>query len=93
MSEGSTKETVVSITDDDVPDVEVSFGAATYSVAESDDTSTTETMENEVTVKVKLDADPRAHGNDPADRHGPGRRVERRLLGSAGERRVQQRGH
>ena len=34
VSEGSTKETVVSITDDDVPDVEVDFGAATYTVAE-----------------------------------------------------------
>ena len=58
VTEGTTKETVVSITDDDVPDVEVSFGAATYSVAESDDTTTTETRENEVVVKVTLSIDP-----------------------------------
>ena len=58
MTAGTTDVAVVSITDDDVPDVEVSFGAATYSVAESDDTSTAETMENEVVVKVTLSADP-----------------------------------
>ena len=58
VSEGTTKETVVSITDDDVPSVTVEFGSATYSVDETDDTSTTETQENEVVVTVTLSADP-----------------------------------
>ena len=58
VTEGTTKETVISITDDDVPSVTVEYGSATYSVEESDDASTTETKENEVTVTVKLSADP-----------------------------------
>ena len=58
VTEGTTKETVVTITDDDVPAVTVSFGSATYSVDESDDTSTTEDKENEVVVAVTLSADP-----------------------------------
>ena len=48
MSEGSPDETVVSITDDDDPSVTVSFGQATYTVAEG----------STATVKVKLSADP-----------------------------------
>ena len=48
VSAGSTDETVVSITDDDLPSVEVSFEQATYTVAEG----------SSVTVKVKLDAEP-----------------------------------
>ena len=48
VSEGSTKEAVVSITDDDVPSVTVSFEQGSYTVAEG----------SQVTVKVKLDADP-----------------------------------
>ena len=55
---GATPETTVSIDDDDDPPVEVSFGQATYNVAESDDTSTPDVAENEVEVKVKLSADP-----------------------------------
>ena len=58
VTEGTTKETTISITDDDVPAVTVEFGAAAYSVEESDDTSTTEDKENEATVTVKLSADP-----------------------------------
>ena len=58
VTEGTTKETVISITDDDVPSVTVEYGSATYSVEESDDATTTETKENEVTVTVKLSADP-----------------------------------
>ena len=58
VTEGTTNETVVSITDDDVPAVTVSFDKATYSVAESDDSSTTEVEEHKVSVKVKLSADP-----------------------------------
>ena len=48
----------VSITDDDVPAVEVSFELASYTVAESDDASTVDKRENEVTVKVTLSAEP-----------------------------------
>ena len=58
VSEGTTKETVVSITDDDVPAVTVSYEQGTYTVAESDDSSTTEVEEHKATVKVKLSADP-----------------------------------
>ena len=42
VTEGTTKETTISITDDDVPSVTVEFGSATYSVEESDDATTTE---------------------------------------------------
>ena len=48
VTEGSPDETVVSITDDDVPSVSISFAQATYTVAEG----------SNVTVKVKLSADP-----------------------------------
>ena len=49
VSEGSTKETVVSITDDDLPaDVDVEFEQGTYTVAEG----------STVTVKVTLSEDP-----------------------------------
>ena len=58
VSAGSTDETTVSITDDDVPSVSVNFGSATYSVAETDDTSTMSVKENEATVTVTLSADP-----------------------------------
>ena len=49
---------MVTITDDDVPAVEVSFELATYTVAEGDDASTVDKRENEVTVKVTLSANP-----------------------------------
>ena len=58
VSQGSTDETVVHITDDDDPEVSVSFEQSSYTVAESDDTETTELQENRVTVKVVLSADP-----------------------------------
>ena len=58
VSAGTTDETTVSITDDDVPAVEVSFEHSSYTVAESDDASTTSEKENEVTVTVTLDAEP-----------------------------------
>ena len=48
VSEGTTNETVVSITDDDVPAVTVSYEQATYTVAEG----------SSITVKVKLDVAP-----------------------------------
>ena len=58
VTKGSTDETTVSITDDDHPQVTVSFGSASYTVAESDDSSTPNTAENEVSVTIKLSADP-----------------------------------
>ena len=58
VSAGTPDETVVSITDDDVPSVTVSYGSAAYTVSESDDTATSDVMENEVVVTVTLSADP-----------------------------------
>ena len=58
VTAGSTDETVVSITDDDDPAVTVQFGQAAYTVAESDDSQTTNVTENEVEVTVTLSADP-----------------------------------
>ena len=58
VSDGTPAEATVSIDDDDDPPVTVSFESATYSVDESDDVSTTDVRENEITVKVKLSADP-----------------------------------
>ena len=53
---GTTATSAVTITDDDVPSVTVSFGSAAYTVAESDDSDTTNVTENTVEVTV----DPRA---------------------------------
>ena len=58
VSAGTIDETVVNITDDDVPAVTVRFEQGSYTVPESDDTSTADEKENEVTVKVQLSADP-----------------------------------
>ncbi|WP_419554544.1 Calx-beta domain-containing protein [Candidatus Poriferisodalis sp.] len=58
VTAGSVDESVVSIVDDDVPAVTVSFGAASYSVAESDDVSTAAVSEHEATVTVTLSAAP-----------------------------------
>ena len=58
VTKGTPAEAIVSITDDDVPAVAVSFELASYTVAESDDASTVDKRENEVTVKVTLSAEP-----------------------------------
>ena len=58
VTAGTTDEATVTITDDDVPSVTVSFGSAAYTVAESDDPDTTDVTENAVEVTVTLDADP-----------------------------------
>ena len=58
VSAGLVPKTTVSIIDDDDPVVTVNFEHSTYSVAESDDASTTSEKENEVTVTVTLDAEP-----------------------------------
>ena len=58
VTAGSPAEATVSITDDHVPSVTVSFEQASYTVAESDDASTTNITENEVEVTLILSADP-----------------------------------
>ena len=58
VSEGPTPETVVSIADDDHPQVTVTFATANYTVAESDDPGTPSTTENEVSVTIRLSVDP-----------------------------------
>ena len=58
VTAGTTDEATVTITDDDVPSVTVNFGSAAYTVAESDDSDTTDVTENTAEVTVTLDADP-----------------------------------
>ena len=54
----SADSVTVTVIDDDDPVVTVNFEHSTYSVAESDDASTTSEKENEVTVTVTLSAEP-----------------------------------
>ena len=54
VAEGTTKETVISTTDDDDPAVTVSFGSATYTAPESDDAATTDTKENAENYGLEL---------------------------------------
>ena len=69
VSEGDTnEETVVSITDDDHPEVTVRFEKSSYTVAESDDSSTMNVEENKATVKVVLSADPERTVTIPIDK-------------------------
>ena len=58
VSAGTPATSAVTITDDDVPSVTVSFGSAAYTVAESDDSDTPDVTENTVEVTVTLSADP-----------------------------------
>ena len=58
VTAGTPSESTVTITDDDVPAVTVSYGQAAYTVAESDDASTNDAVENQVAVTVALSADP-----------------------------------
>ena len=58
VTAGTTDEATVTIGDDDVPSVTVSFGRSSYSVAESDDPATPGVTENTVEVTVTLSADP-----------------------------------
>ena len=62
VTEGTTTEAVVSITDNDDPQVSVSFESATYTVAEDDS----------VTVKVTLNADPERTVGIPISRANQG---------------------
>ena len=57
VTAGILNETTLNIGDDDDPEV-VQFGASTYTVAESDNPTTTSATENEVVVTVTLDKDP-----------------------------------
>ena len=92
VSAGTTDETTVSITDDDDPEVTVMFGQATYTVDESDDTSTTGVTENTVEVTLTLSADPERTVVIPIRDHGAGRGHRRRLL-RAVQRDLQRRGN
>ena len=83
VTEGTTKESVVSITDDDVPAVTVSFGQGTYTVAEG----------SSVTVKVKLSVAPERTVTVPINKDAPGRGDDGGLLGGAHQRDLQQHGH
>ena len=77
VSEGSPGETTVSITDDDDPQVTVSFGASTYTAAEG----------GTATVTVSLSADPERTVTVPLTKTEPGRGPRLcRLLGGAGQR-------
>ena len=58
VTAGTTAVTTVNITDDDDPEVMVSFEQALYTVAESDDPETLDVEEHKVTVTVSLSADP-----------------------------------
>ena len=58
VTAAGTTEALVSIADDDVPQVTVSFELGSYTVAESDDLTTPNVEEHKVTVKVSLSADP-----------------------------------
>ena len=60
VSAGTTNEAIVSITDDDVPSVTVSFEQGSYTVDEG----------STVTVKVKLDADPERTVTIPLTKEG-----------------------
>ena len=62
VTAGTPATSAVTITDDDVPSVTVSFGSAAYTVAESDDSDTTNVTENTVEVTVTLSADPERWG-------------------------------
>ena len=93
MSAGTTDEATVTITDDDVPSVTVSFGSAAYTVAESDDSDTTDVTENTVEVTLTLSADPERTVVIPIEKIQPGRRHHRRLLRRATERDLRQRRH
>ena len=69
---GSISQTTVSIDDNDHPAVTVSFASGSYTVAESDDSSTPSTTENEVAVTVRLSADPERTVTIPVTATGQG---------------------
>ena len=72
VSPGTRNETTVSITDDDVPQVTVSFGQAAYTVAEGGMQSVTVTLsaDPERTVVVPITHTPQDGADSPADYSG-----------------------
>ena len=59
VTAGTPAETTVSILDNSATLVTIQFGAASYTVAESDNTVTPNVMENEVQIEVTLDKNPK----------------------------------
>ena len=59
VTAGTPADTTVSILDNSVTLVTIQFGAASYTVAESDNTVTPNVMENEVQIEVTLDKNPK----------------------------------
>ena len=91
---GTTPETTVSITDDDFPSITVSFEKGTYTVAESNDSSTARMQENQATIKVTAERQTlRRTVTIPVREGEPGRRDQQGLLRCAGGRDLQLRGH
>ena len=72
VSAGTSDEITISIDDNDVPEVTVSFEESSYTVAESDDTTTSGVEEHKVTVKVSLSADPERNLTIPLSPEGLG---------------------
>ena len=84
VSAGNTDEAVVSITDDDVPSVRVSFEQGTYTV---------DGGQTPCRCHSHAERRSRTHGHHTDHHHRPGRGVERRLLRSARRRHLQRRRH
>ena len=72
VNPGSISQATVSIDDNDHPQVTVSFGSASYTVAESDDSGTPNVTENEVSVTIELSADPERTVTIPLTATGQG---------------------
>ena len=89
---GSISQTTVSIDDNDHPAVTVSFASASYTVAESDDSSTPSTTENEVAVTVRLSADPERTVTIPVTATGQGGATASDYSVPS-QRRIRRRGH
>ena len=82
VTRGTTDETVVSITDDDDPQVTVSYENAMYNVGEG----------NSGAIKVVLNADPERTVTVPITKTKPGWGSQRRLIGNTGQSHLQLRG-
>ena len=72
VTAGTPATSAVTITDDDVPSVTVSFGSAAYTVAESDDSDTPDVTENTVQVTLTLSADPERTAVIPIEKTNQG---------------------
>ena len=72
VSEGAIAETTVSITDDDVPQVTVQFGATTYEVVEGETVTVAVTLsaDPERTVVIPITHTPQSGADSPADYSG-----------------------